>query len=43
MMGYAMDLNFRRIMTNWCVERPALIKLAERLFARESFARTLPP
>jgi hypothetical protein len=30
-------------MPNWCVERPALIKLAERLFARESFARTSPP
>ncbi|CAI1083288.1 Stringent starvation protein A homolog [Serratia proteamaculans] len=39
-LGY---LNFRRIMPNWCVERPALIKLAERLFARESFARTSPP
>jgi glutathione S-transferase len=39
-LGY---LNFRRIMPNWCVERPALIKLAERLFARESFARTMPP
>ncbi|MEE4483468.1 glutathione S-transferase [Serratia ficaria] len=39
-LGY---LNFRRILPNWCVERPALVKLAERLFARQSFARTLPP
>lgn len=39
-LGY---LNFRRIVPNWCVSRPALIKLAERLFSRESFARTLPP
>ncbi|HEI8868152.1 glutathione S-transferase [Serratia sp. AKBS12] len=39
-LGY---LNFRRILPNWCVGRPTLIKLAERLFARESFARTLPP
>ena len=39
-LGY---LNFRRILPNWCVERPALVKLAERLFARESFARTAPP
>ncbi len=39
-LGY---LNFRRILPNWCVERPALVKLAERLFARESFARTVPP
>ena len=35
--------HFRRILPNWCVERPALVKLAERLFARESFARTSPP
>lgn len=39
-LGY---LNFRRILPNWCVERPALVKLAERLFTRQSFARTLPP
>ncbi|MGW8665172.1 glutathione S-transferase N-terminal domain-containing protein [Serratia ureilytica] len=39
-LGY---LNFRRILPNWCVQRPALVKLAERLFARESFARTAPP
>ncbi|WP_337264757.1 MULTISPECIES: glutathione S-transferase [unclassified Serratia (in: enterobacteria)] len=39
-LGY---LNFRRIVPNWCVDRPALIKLAERLFARESFTRTMPP
>jgi len=40
MIGY---LNFRRVVPNWCVERPALVKLAETLFARESFARTTPP
>lgn len=39
-LGY---LNFRRIAPGWCVERPALIKLVERLFLRESFARTTPP
>lgn len=39
-LGY---LNFRRILPNWCVGRPALVKLAERLFVRESFARTQPP
>jgi glutathione S-transferase len=39
-LGY---LNFRHILPNWCVQRPALVKLAERLFARESFARTAPP
>lgn len=39
-LGY---LNFRRIVPNWCVEHPELVKLAERLFARESFARTMPP
>jgi glutathione S-transferase len=38
-LGY---LNFRRIVPNWCVERPTLIKLAERLFARKSFASTQP-
>lgn len=36
-------INFRRIMPNWCVERPALVALADRLFARDSFARTAPP
>ncbi|MDJ0038470.1 glutathione S-transferase [Pantoea allii] len=40
MIGY---LNFRRVVPNWCVERPALVKLAENLFQRESFARTAPP
>ncbi|WP_431224341.1 glutathione S-transferase [Serratia sp. L9] len=39
-LGY---LNLRRIIPNWCVGRPELVKLAERLFARESFARTMPP
>jgi glutathione S-transferase len=27
----------------WCVDRPLLVKLAETLFSRESFARTEPP
>ncbi|HBV40388.1 MAG TPA: glutathione S-transferase [Erwinia sp.] len=36
-------LNFRRVIPNWCVERPALVKLAEKMFQRESFARTVPP
>lgn len=40
MIGY---LNFRHVVPNWCVERPALVKLAENLFQRESFARTTPP
>lgn len=40
MIGY---LNFRRVVPNWCVERPALVRLAETLFQRESFARTMPP
>lgn len=40
LIGY---LNFRRIIPNWCVDRPALVKLAEKMFERESFARTLPP
>ncbi len=31
-IGY---LNFRRVAPNWCVERPALVKLAETLFQRE--------
>lgn len=38
-LGY---LNFRHIAPGWCVERPTLIKLVERLFARQSFARTSP-
>lgn len=36
-------LNFRRILPNWCVERPALVRLVEKMFQRESFARTVPP
>ncbi|MEA9389954.1 glutathione S-transferase [Acerihabitans sp. TG2] len=36
-------INYRRIMPNWCVDRPVLVALVERLFARESFARTTPP
>lgn len=36
-------INFRRVMPNWCVERPALVAMAGRLFARTSFARTAPP
>lgn len=39
-IGY---LNFRRIAPGWCVDRPQLVKLAETLFLRESFARTEPP
>lgn len=39
-IGY---LNFRRVSPGWCVERPLLVKLAETLFQRESFARTEPP
>lgn len=39
-IGY---LNFRHIAPGWCVERPQLVKLAETLFLRESFARTEPP
>lgn len=39
-IGY---LNFRRVSPGWCVERPLLVKLAETLFERESFARTEPP
>jgi len=37
------DLNFRHVSPGWCVERPLLVKLAETLFQRESFARTEPP
>lgn len=36
-------LNFRRILPNWCVARPALVRLVEKMFQRESFARTVPP
>lgn len=36
-------LNFRHIAPGWCVDRPMLVKLAETLFVRESFARTEPP
>ncbi|MGG5836801.1 glutathione S-transferase [Huaxiibacter chinensis] len=39
-IGY---LNFRRVAPGWCVERPLLVKLAETLFQRDSFARTEPP
>lgn len=39
-LGY---LNFRRVAPNWSLERPELVKLAERLFQRESFTRTEPP
>ncbi|MCP2002161.1 UNVERIFIED_ORG: glutathione S-transferase [Buttiauxella agrestis ATCC 33320] len=39
-VGY---LNFRRVSPGWCVERPHLVKLVEKLFERESFARTEPP
>lgn len=39
-VGY---INFRRVSPGWCVERPHLVKLVEKLFARESFARTEPP
>ena len=39
-IGY---LDFRRVKPGWCVDRPLLVKLAETLFQRESFARTEPP
>ncbi|AUY23597.1 glutathione S-transferase [Mixta calida] len=39
-IGY---INFRHVAPNWCVNRPALVKLVEKLFQRESFARTVPP
>ncbi|WP_275556078.1 glutathione S-transferase [Mixta sp. Marseille-Q2659] len=39
-IGY---LNFRHVAPNWCVNRPALVKMVEKLFQRESFARTVPP
>lgn len=38
-LGY---LNFRRIAPGWCVDRPALIQLAEKMLQRDSFARTVP-
>lgn len=40
MIGY---LNLRHVAPNWCVNRPALVKLVEKLFQRDSFARTAPP
>ncbi|WP_025246968.1 glutathione S-transferase N-terminal domain-containing protein [Candidatus Sodalis pierantonius] len=40
MLGF---INVRRLMPNWCVAHPALVAMADRLFSRESFARTLPP
>ncbi|AHF75222.1 Glutathione S-transferase family protein [Sodalis praecaptivus] len=40
MLGF---INVRRLMPNWCVDHPALVAMADRLFSRESFARTLPP
>lgn len=39
-IGY---LNFRHLAPNWCVNRPALVKLVEKMFQRESFAQTVPP
>lgn len=39
-IGY---LNFRRLAPGWCAERPLLVRLAGKLFERESFARTEPP
>lgn len=36
-------INSRRVMSNWCVGRPSLVGLAERLFARQSFACTASP
>lgn len=39
-IGY---INFRHVAPSWCVDRPVLVKLAEQLFQRESFARTAPP
>lgn len=39
-IGY---LNFRHVAPSWCVNRPALVKLVEKMFQRESFARTVPP
>jgi len=39
-IGY---LNFRHISPGWCASRPHLVKLADTLFQRDSFARTEPP
>ncbi|WP_058910559.1 glutathione S-transferase [Entomohabitans teleogrylli] len=39
-IGY---LNQHRLAPGWCVNRPQLVRLAEALFRRESFARTEPP
>ncbi|NDJ55792.1 glutathione S-transferase [Enterobacteriaceae bacterium 4M9] len=39
-IGY---LNFRRVAAGWCASRPLLVRMADRLFERESFARTEPP
>lgn len=39
-IGY---INFRHVSPGWCVDRPHLVKLADALFQRESFARTEPP
>ena len=36
-------LNFRRVAPGWCATRPQLLKLADTLFQRASFARTEPP
>lgn len=36
-------INFRRMMPNWCVDRPALVEMVGRVLARTSFARTAPP
>nr|MBA2817848.1 putative GST-like protein YibF [Candidatus Pantoea persica] len=36
-------INFRHVVPNGCVDRPALVKLAETLFQQENFARTAPP
>ncbi len=39
-LGY---LNFRSVVPDWSHDRPALVTLAEKLFQRESFTRTVPP
>lgn len=36
-------ITFRHILPNWNVQRPALVKLTEKMFERDSFARTVPP
>lgn len=38
-IGY---LNFRHIAPDWHVARPQLVKLVEKMFERDSFARTAP-